>query len=77
MIEAAEKEMNLDLSRSWFVGDRGTDIACGKAAGLKTILVYTGSIKPGDPCDPEPDYRCADLSEAADIILRQGPSSCA
>lgn len=69
MIEAAAKDLNLDLSRSWIVGDRATDIACGKAAGLGTILVYTGSLKPGDPCDPEPDHRCAGLGEAADIIL--------
>ncbi len=69
MIDAAARDLNLDLTRSWMVGDRASDIAAGKNAGLKTILVHTGSLKPGDPCDPEPDYRCADLSEAARIIL--------
>jgi D-glycero-D-manno-heptose 1,7-bisphosphate phosphatase len=74
MIEAAATDLNLDLSRSWIVGDRASDIACGKAAGLKTVLVHTGSLKRGDPCDPEPDFRCADLGEAADIILRTSAS---
>lgn len=34
MILAAAKRMNLDLSRSWIVGDKAEDIATGAAAAL-------------------------------------------
>lgn len=34
MILAAASGMNLDLSRSWIVGDRAHDLAAGAAAGL-------------------------------------------
>jgi D-glycero-D-manno-heptose 1,7-bisphosphate phosphatase len=34
MIVAAGRGMNLDLSRSWIVGDRAHDLAAGAAAGL-------------------------------------------
>jgi len=35
----AEKEFNIDLSKSWMVGDGVNDIVAGKRAGTKTILV--------------------------------------
>lgn len=38
VIEAAEK-YNIDLNRSFFIGDAVTDIECGKNAGTKTILL--------------------------------------
>lgn len=41
VIEAA-KEFNVDLQKSYFIGDSVSDIKCGKNAGLKTILVRTG-----------------------------------
>ncbi len=34
MIVAAAERMNLDLSRSWIVGDKADDLATGAAAGL-------------------------------------------
>ena len=42
MIEQACREMGLDPSRSFTVGDRWIDIACGGAAGTRAILVRTG-----------------------------------
>lgn len=38
VLQAAE-EFNIDLSRSYFVGDMPSDIECGINAGLKTILI--------------------------------------
>jgi histidinol-phosphate phosphatase family protein len=38
----AAKEYNLDLSQSWMIGDRPTDVMTGVHAGTKTILVKTG-----------------------------------
>ncbi len=42
LVFKAAKDFNIDLSRSFFVGDMITDIQCGINAGLKTILVKTG-----------------------------------
>src|SRR5688572_25437688 len=39
LILQAARKYNLDLSRSWMVGDRWKDIAAGQALGLKTIFV--------------------------------------
>lgn len=41
LFEAA-KEFNIDLEKSYFIGDAIADIECGKNAGIKTILVRTG-----------------------------------
>ncbi|MCK6604437.1 MAG: HAD family hydrolase [Ignavibacteriaceae bacterium] len=43
MIERAAKEFDIDLSRSFMIGDSKSDIECGKNAGLRTILVKTGN----------------------------------
>jgi len=42
MIERAVREHNIDVTKSFMIGDKLTDIECGKKAGLKTILVLTG-----------------------------------
>ncbi len=68
MLVNASREFGLDLAQSWMVGDRFGDIACGKAAGCRTILV-------GDGYDEEPqatpDFRANDLAMAVEIILRR------
>lgn len=42
MLEEARRDLGIDLARSWFVGDRDADLLCGRAAGLRAILVRTG-----------------------------------
>ncbi len=44
-IYVAAAQHDIDLTRSWFVGDRETDIECGLAAGLGTIRIV------GDPAE--------------------------
>lgn len=39
LVLKAAKDLNLDLSKSYFVGDKVSDIECGINAGLKTVLV--------------------------------------
>ena len=41
LFEAA-KEFNVDLQKSYFIGDTLADVQCGKNAEIKTILVRTG-----------------------------------
>ena len=35
----AAAQLDLDLARSWMIGDRETDVACARAAGVSAILV--------------------------------------
>ncbi len=74
----AAREHEIDLPHSFMVGDRITDIIAGAKAGCRTVLVQTGKhsaapIETSDPLDlsVQPDYICADLSEAAKWILNQ------
>jgi D-glycero-D-manno-heptose 1,7-bisphosphate phosphatase len=65
----AAEEWNLDLSSSYFVGDRTVDIQCGRLAGCRTILVRTGYGGRDELYDAPPDEVCEDLWAAADLIL--------
>jgi D-glycero-D-manno-heptose 1,7-bisphosphate phosphatase len=38
-LEQAISAYHLDRSLSWMVGDQDSDVECGKAAGLKTVLL--------------------------------------
>src|SRR5882724_11634376 len=35
----AARELDIDLAQSWMVGDRWRDIACGAAAGCRTVFI--------------------------------------
>lgn len=39
MLKAAEKDYNIDLSKSWMVGDGKNDVLAGLNAGVKPILI--------------------------------------
>jgi len=67
MIFEAEREHHLDLARSYLVGDKASDIECGRNAGVRTILVQTGYGAHETNCPA--DWIARDLSHAAEIIL--------
>jgi D-sedoheptulose 7-phosphate isomerase len=66
LLEAA-REHNIDLSRSYVVGDRWRDIDAGHAAGCKTVLIDYGyrERKP----EHAPDATVHSLREATDWII--------
>jgi D-glycero-D-manno-heptose 1,7-bisphosphate phosphatase len=66
MLLEAAAEHGLDLVRSFFVGDKSSDIECGRRAGTRTILVLTGY---GAQQNCAPDFTARDLADAADIVL--------
>ena len=45
----AAAQLDLDLARSWMIGDRETDVACARAAGVRGILVKNPHAEPRNP----------------------------
>jgi D-glycero-D-manno-heptose 1,7-bisphosphate phosphatase len=67
MVEEAARDHALDLSQSFVVGDKTSDIACGRGAGCRTVLVLTG-YGPGHR-ESAPDFVVEDAVAAARLIL--------
>jgi D-sedoheptulose 7-phosphate isomerase len=63
----AQSEHNIDLSRSFVVGDRWRDIDAGHSAGCKTVLIDYGYLE-RKPVQP-PEATVRSLREAADWII--------
>ena len=70
MILEAADELGIDLARSFFIGDRASDIECGRRAGMRTILVETGYGLKHLGCGA--DYVAREINDAARIILGGG-----
>jgi D-glycero-D-manno-heptose 1,7-bisphosphate phosphatase len=68
-LTSARDAFQLDMAQSWMVGDRVTDIECGRAAGVKTIRV--AEDHPAAKQNPEmaADYFVPDLHGAVDVIV--------
>lgn len=78
LVEDAVRELDLDCSQSYMIGDRGVDIEFGHLIGAKGILVLTGYGKGEweyfrDQWKVKPDHVASDLYEAVQwILLREG-----
>jgi len=76
MIEQACQELGLDPARSFMIGDRWLDVACGVGAGTRAIRVLTGH-GPAEPAEPPVNANANaildNLMEAAGWILRNSP----
>jgi D-glycero-D-manno-heptose 1,7-bisphosphate phosphatase len=72
-LKEAESKYSIAMEASWFIGDRESDIICGRSAGTRTIMV-TDVDKPRSKKTIEcnPDYKAGTLIEAVDIILAAG-----
>jgi D-glycero-D-manno-heptose 1,7-bisphosphate phosphatase len=68
LLDQAARELSLDPSRAFLVGDSETDIRAGQARGCTTLLVRAPRSPP--PEEIQPDYTVADLREAVDVMLR-------
>ncbi len=74
MLLQAARELDLDLSRSYSVGDSARDLEAGRRAGCRAVLVLTGSGRRtlGNWAHEwPPDYVAKDLRAAAAWILEQ------
>ncbi len=79
MFKQARQDHLFDPSRSYMIGDRGTDIGFAQNAGLRSILLLTGNGEDEfrsmlQKCtEYEPDFICENLISAAEMIKRFDP----
>jgi D-glycero-D-manno-heptose 1,7-bisphosphate phosphatase len=63
-LKLAEARYGLDMAGSWMVGDRCSDVECGRHAGCMTVLLTDES-----PFLPEAGMFARDLAEASSLII--------
>jgi D-glycero-D-manno-heptose 1,7-bisphosphate phosphatase len=66
MILEAASELGVDLTKSFMVGDRKSDVEAGRAAGCATIFIDLGYAL---PTPDSPDYVARSIADAADLII--------
>jgi histidinol-phosphate phosphatase family protein len=70
LLRRAAAELGVDLASSWFVGDTWMDVAAGRAAPCRTILVgREWRDRSTHPRGLEPDAAVPDLLRAVEIVL--------
>jgi len=72
MLLEASREREIDLTRSYMVGDRWRDVGAGRRAGCVTIFIDRGYT---EPLTETPDETCADLPQAAAFILKHSSAA--
>ncbi len=71
MLLRGAEELNLDLTKSFLIGDMTSDIQAGVAAGCSTVLVETGhGGKDGLYPEVKPDLVATTFGAAVDFILK-------
>ena len=71
LIDGCVKKYNIDLRRSWMVGDTTTDIQTGRNAGLHTALVLTGEAGKDRKYPVKPEITAEDLLRAVKQITER------
>ena len=68
MILLSAEKWSIDLSQSWMIGDRDSDVVAGATAGCKTIFIDRNwKAETGEYAD----FRCDSLQAAVDLISEQ------
>lgn len=68
-LERARDEHQIALHRSWMIGDRDSDIECGKAAGCKTIVIENPHSQSNRGMAVA-DFTCVNLAHAVERLLQ-------
>lgn len=71
LLEKAVRGIPFDRSKTYFIGDKASDIEAGKRFGVKTIFVRTGHGQFDEKkfnADFKPDHRADHLKAAAELL---------
>lgn len=70
MIEAARRDFDIDMTRSWMIGDKKIDVETGFKAEIKTAMVRTGyGSQHVNDMERSPDIIAVDLLNAVELLL--------
>lgn len=69
MALAAARDLNIDLGRSWMIGDSTADVALAQAAGMRSILVATGEGGRDGKYQARPDFTAPSIVEAVAQLI--------
>jgi D-glycero-D-manno-heptose 1,7-bisphosphate phosphatase len=69
MLIQAAKEHDVDLKKSWMVGDRMSDVEAGRRAGSKGILLQNDTTPPIDGAFAPAEFVSLNVLEAAKLII--------
>ena len=70
LLLSAAQDLQLNLARSWMIGDILDDVEAGKAAGCQTVLINNGNETEWVRSPQrQPDFTAPDLAAAAQLIL--------
>ena len=78
LVRAAARDLDLDLSRSYVIGDKWLDVGLAQNVGATGILVRTGygrGVESAPPDGVRAEAVADTLLEAAAWILSRGPAS--
>lgn len=70
MLLLASSELDIDLSRSWIIGDDDRDVEAGRRVGCRTIQIEISGSKMVRKGQSDPDYTAVNLKEAANLVVR-------
>ena len=70
MIDEAVKKYNIDLSKSYMVGDSTMDLETARNAGIKSVLVNTGFAGNDGKYDRSCDIEAKNLFDAVEKIIK-------
>lgn len=68
MLKQAEIDFNIDLKRSWFIGDTTVDVQTGINANMHTVMLNSGDCNKGK-FQVKPEVMADDLLDAVKKIL--------
>ncbi len=68
LIEHAIKDFDIEISKSFFIGDTTRDVQTAKNIDCVSILVRTGQAGKDGKYDAVPEYECHDFHEAAKLV---------
>jgi pyrophosphatase PpaX len=68
--EHAMRALDSEPHHSWFIGDSVHDIACAKAAGIRSVAVSWGVYSRDQLAEAEPEYICDTVGDLQALLMR-------
>lgn len=70
MLLQADRDLGIDLSQSWMVGDNMSDVEAGHRAGCRSVLLNVGDVSRDESVGRPPEVETDDLLAAAKKMIR-------